>query len=87
MEIMEYELIRISKSGKFITIQHMQKRLKSQVNLHSIITNVHKSYVSHTLKVCGLTRPIGSMPKFDSRIHAATLPTPPTLFRRLVKLM
>ena len=74
MEIMEYELIRISKSGKFITI-------------HRIITNVHKSYVSPTLKVCGPMQLIGSMPKCDSRIHAAALPTPPTLFSRLVKLM
>ena len=54
MEIMEYELIRISKSGKFITI-------------HRIITNVHKSYVSPTLKVCGPTQPIGSMTKCDSQ--------------------
>ena len=41
-------------------------------------------------KFCGFTRPTRPLPKFDSHnpwTHAPTLPTLPTLFRRLLKLM
>ena len=78
--------------------ENTEKRLKSQVKRHSIITKDHKIicftrtkiYFFYPPKFCGPTRLTRSMPKFDSRhprTDAPTLPTPSTLPSRLVKLM
>ena len=73
--------------------ENTEKRVESQVKLHRIIAKVNKiicfnhTKISIPPKFCGPTRLLRSMPKFDSRHPRFHIPTPPTLFKKLVKLM